>query len=161
MGSPEYRTNCKLGQLILSCGQVMQYLFNTTPSRSRNMRAIKASSNVTTELRLRAHLIRNGIAGWKVRAIDVPGCPDFFFPRRRVAVFVDGCFWHGCPRCGHTPKTNRPYWIKKLARNKRRDAQIRRALRSEGIKVLRFWECRLRDEPSACLRRLFTLLDRV
>jgi len=139
----------------------MQYLFNTTPSRSRNMRAIKARSNATTELRFRAHLIRNRIAGWKIRATDVPGCPDFFFACKRIAVFVDGCFWHGCPRCGHIPKTNRPYWIKKLARNKRRDAQIRRTLRSKGIQVLRFWECRLRDEPSSCIKSLSMLLRRL
>lgn len=138
----------------------MLYIFKTTPSRSRNMQAIKADSNATTELRFRAHLIRNRIAGWKVRAKDVPGCPDFFFPRERLAVFIDGCFWHGCPRCGHTPKTNRPYWTKKLARNKRRDAQIRRTLRSQGTRVLRFWECRLRNDAGSCLKRLAALLDR-
>jgi DNA mismatch endonuclease (patch repair protein) len=138
----------------------MSYVFATTTSRSRNMRAIKANSNATTELRLRAHLIRNRVAGWKVRAKAVPGCPDFFFPNERIAVFVDGCFWHGCPKCGHTPKSNRTYWSKKLARNQQRDAQIRRKLRSSGIKVLRLWECQLRDDPSSCLERLFVLLRR-
>ncbi|MGA7894254.1 MAG: very short patch repair endonuclease [Candidatus Sulfotelmatobacter sp.] len=134
--------------------------FNTTSQRSQNMRAIKSNSNATTELRLRGHLMRSQIVGWKVRTEAVLGCPDFFFPAQRVAVFVDGCFWHGCPKCGHTPKTNRPYWRKKLARNKQRDAQIKRTLRSDGIRVLRLWECQLRDKPSSCLKRLFILLGR-
>jgi DNA mismatch endonuclease Vsr len=123
------------------------------------MRAIKARSNATTELRFRAHLIRNGIAGWKVCVKGLPGCPDFFFPGNRIAVFVDGCFWHGCPKCGHTPKSNRPYWTKKLASNKRRDLQVGRTLRSKGIRVLRLWECQLRDEPTSSLDRLRRLLD--
>jgi DNA mismatch endonuclease Vsr len=136
----------------------MPHAFATTDRRSQNMRAIKSRSNATTELRLRAHLMRNGIAGWKLHATNMPGCPDFFFPAQRVAVFVDGCFWHGCPRCGHTPKTNRPYWRKKLARNKQRDAQIKGFLRSDGVKVLRLWECQLRDNPKSCLKRLIAVL---
>lgn len=128
--------------------------------RSSNMRAIRSDSNATTEQRLRAHLIRNRIANWKVRVKDVHGCPDFFFPIERIAIFVDGCFWHGCPKCGRTPKTNRPYWSKKLARNKQRDAQTTRNLRSRGTRVLRLWECQLRDNPSSCLRRLLTMLER-
>lgn len=126
--------------------------------RSRNMRAIKAISNATTELRLRGYLVKNGIKGWRVRAKNVNGCPDFFFPKERVAVFVDGCFWHGCPKCGHIPKTNRLYWSKKLARNKSRDAQVGRILRASGIEVLRFRECQVRDRPIVCLRRLASIL---
>lgn len=137
----------------------MPYIFATTAKRSQNMRAIKSHTNATTESRLRGHLIRNCIAGWKLRPKAVLGCPDFFFQTERVAVFVDGCFWHGCPKCGHMPKTNRPYWRKKLARNKQRDAQITRTLRSQGLRVLRFWECQLRDNPSFCLKRLFILLE--
>jgi DNA mismatch endonuclease (patch repair protein) len=138
----------------------MPYLFATTARRSQNMRAIKSRSNATTELRLRAYLIRNRVIGWRVDANDISGSPDFFFPREHTAVFVDGCFWHGCPRCGHTPKTNRPYWRKKLARNKQRDAQITRKLRSSGTRVLRLWECQLRDKPGSCLKKLFILLGR-
>jgi len=136
----------------------MSLPFKTTPGRSRNMRAIKARSNATTELLLRAHLIRNGVSGWKVGVRQVPGTPDFYFKNERVAVFVDGCFWHGCPKCGHIPKTNRPYWRKKLTGNKQRDVLIKRMLRSQGVRVLRLWECRLRDSPSSCLKRLFIML---
>jgi DNA mismatch endonuclease (patch repair protein) len=132
--------------------------FRTTKQRSRNMRAIRGASNATTELRLRAHLVRNGIAGWRVREKVVPGRPDFYFPRKRIAVFVDGCFWHGCPKCGHTPKANRGYWIEKLAHNKLRDAQVGRLLRSKGIRVLRLWECQLRDRPEVYLKKLAACL---
>jgi len=132
--------------------------FDTTRQRSRNMRAIKASSNATTELRFRAHLIRSQIVGWKVRAKDVPGCPDFFFPRKHVAVFVDGCFWHGCPRCGHTPKSNLGYWKRKLGRNKARDRTVNRELRSRGFTVIRIWECEIKRNPRKCLLSLFRSL---
>lgn len=132
--------------------------FDTTRQRSQNMRAIKSNSNATTELRLRGHLISSQIVGWKVRPKGILGSPDFFFPAQRVAVFVDGCFWHGCPRCGRTPKANRGYWRTKLARNKRRDAQVKRTLRSHGIRILRFWECQLRDRPTRCLAKLSILV---
>jgi DNA mismatch endonuclease (patch repair protein) len=134
--------------------------FNTTPARSRNMRAIRANSNATTELRLRAYLVKNRIAGWKLHPKKVPGCPDFFFSEERLAVFVDGCFWHGCPKCGHIPKSNRPYWREKLQRNKRRDARVRRILRSERISLVRLWECDLRDSPGSCLKKLLIALGR-
>jgi DNA mismatch endonuclease (patch repair protein) len=104
--------------------------------------------------------MRSGIRGWQMHVAAVPGCPDFFFPGYGLAVFVDGCFWHGCPKCGHTPKTNWQYWRKKLARNKQRDAQMTRTLRSHGTRVLRLWECQLRDKPSSCLKRLLILLGR-
>ena len=135
--------------------------FSSTPAARRaNMRAITSRGNRTTERKLRAMVMRSGIRGWQMHVAAAPGCPDFFFPRQDLAIFVDGCFWHGCPRCGHTPKTNRSYWRKKLARNKQRDAQITRTLRSHAIRVLRLWECQLRDKPSSCLKRLFVLLGR-
>jgi len=125
-----------------------------SPARSANMRAIRSRGNRTTELKFRALIVGSGIRGWKMHVPTLPGCPDFFFSNERIAVFVDGCFWHGCPKCGHTPKSNRRYWSKKLARNKQRDAQIRYKLGLSRIKVLRFWECELRDESNSCLKRL-------
>jgi DNA mismatch endonuclease (patch repair protein) len=66
--------------------------------------------------------------------------PDFVFPKLRLAVFVDGCFWHGCPRHATQPKSNRAFWNKKLSANKKRDALVPRVLRSAGWQVLRIWE---------------------
>lgn|SRR5208283_677349 len=122
--------------------------------RSRNMRAIKSRSNKTTELRLRALLMRYRIKGWKLHPNSVPGAPDFLLEKLRVAIFVDGCFWHGCPRCGHVPKTNRAYWAAKITRNKSRDLRVTRKLREQGFRVLRIWECQLRISPEKCVSRI-------
>lgn len=65
---------------------------------------------------------------------------DVVFPRARVAVFVDGCFWHGCPLHGIVPKANADYWKAKLARNQERDEEVTRALRTDGWTVIRLWE---------------------
>jgi len=132
----------------------MQNQFNTTLTRSRNMRAIKSRNNRTTERRLRAYLAQMGIKGWRVRPANLVGRPDFVFSVRRIALFTDGCFWHGCPRCGHIPHTNRAYWKAKIARNKKRDSKIARALRNLGYRVTRVWECQLREDPNRCIRRV-------
>lgn len=77
---------------------------NVPEKRSRTMAAIRGKHNRTTELRLKMALIRRGIKGWKLHASELPGKPDFYFKNKRLAVFVDGCYWHGCPRCGHIPE---------------------------------------------------------
>ena len=125
-----------------------------SPSRSANMRAITARGNRTTEARLRALLVRAGIRGWKLHALTFPGTPDFLFAREKIAVFTHGCFWHGCPRCGHLPRTNSVYWRAKIARNQMRDRRAQRALRRSGYVVVAIWECQLRRSPSRCLRRI-------
>lgn len=122
--------------------------------RSRNMSAIRSSGNKTTEKRLTLLLRRKGIRGWKLHPDKIVGKPDFVIAQKRVAVFVDGCFFHGCPRCGHIPKTNKPYWAAKIARNKRRDVVISRALRKSGYRVVRIKECQLRTNPERCLNRI-------
>lgn len=137
----------------------MTFRFQTTPSRSRNMRAIGAKHGRTTEWRLRAALVAKGVRGWSMNVETLAGIPDFYFPRCRLAVFVDGCFWHGCPNCGHIPKSNRRYWIQKLAHNKRRDRTNRRRLRIQGIRVLRFWECELRESLNVCTRTVTKALN--
>ena len=126
----------------------------TSEARRSNMRAIRSNRNKTTELKLRGLIVASGISGWQMHRSELPGRPDFYFSEKRLAVFVDGCFWHGCPRCGHTPRTNSEYWIAKLARNQKRDSNVSKALRRKGIRVLRFWECRLRQNPAMCLTRL-------
>ena len=124
------------------------------------MRAIRSAGNRTTEMHLRAILVQHAISGWRLREKDIPGIPDFFFSNERLAVFVDGCFWHGCPKCGHIPKTNRAYWRAKISRNRVRDARITRQLRRLGFSVVRLWECDLRTRPSTCLRRIERALKR-
>jgi DNA mismatch endonuclease (patch repair protein) len=124
------------------------------PSRSRNMRAIKASGNRTTEARLRLALVRSRIRGWVLRPSHVEGKPDFYFSVQKLAIFVDGCFWHGCPRCGHIPRTNTEFWKSKISINKRRDRSVSAGLATAGIKVLRVWECELRRNLDAVMQAL-------
>lgn len=124
-----------------------------TAVNSARMRAVKAKGNKSTEARLRSMLVRAGIRGWKLHLGNIVGKPDFYFPERKVAVFVDGCFWHGCPRCGHVPKANHPYWKAKIERNVQRDRANNARLNELGISVLRFWEHELRLEPRQVVQR--------
>lgn len=128
--------------------------------RSRNMRSIRSSQNKTTERRLRTYLVNSRLRGWVVQPEGVPGSPDFLFPLRRLAIFVDGCFWHGCPHCGHIPKRNKNYWRAKIARNRKRDAAVSRRLRSQAFSVVRIWECDLRSRPEFCLSKIKRFLRR-
>ena len=84
-------------------------------------------------------LVRTGIKGWTLHP-TITGKPDFFFPKQRFALFVDGCFWHGCPRCGHIPSTRTLFWKNKIERNRVRDKRTVRILKADGIRSLRIWE---------------------
>jgi|ERR1043166_6683491 DNA mismatch endonuclease (patch repair protein) len=129
-------------------------------TRSANMRAIKSHNNRSTEWRLRSLLMRSQCRGWRLRAPGFLGKPDFVFPDANLLLFIDGCFWHGCPKCGHIPSTNTRYWTAKIIRNKERDKRYSRVLRSEGYRVLRIWECELKKNPGRCLQRLLNKLIR-
>jgi DNA mismatch endonuclease (patch repair protein) len=111
----------------------------TKAKRSQIMSAIRSRGNKETELKFAAILRATGITGWR-RHQPLPGRPDFVFRRERVAIFVDGCFWHGCPKHGGKPEDNRAYWIPKLLRNQERDSEINHLLKKEGWRVLRIWE---------------------
>src|SRR5688500_15793960 len=82
---------------------------NVPKVRSRAMSAIRGKNNRSTEIKFRMALVRAGISGWSIHE-NLPGRPDVYFSGARVAVFLDGCFWHGCARCGHIPKTNSLFW---------------------------------------------------
>jgi DNA mismatch endonuclease (patch repair protein) len=107
--------------------------------RSRVMAAIRSKGNKETELRLARIFRHYRITGWR-RHQPVTGKPDFIFRRQKLAVFVDGCFWHGCPRCYHRPKSNRKYWDAKIIRNRARDRYVTKALRQRGWRIIRIWE---------------------
>lgn len=99
------------------------------------------------------------LKGWR-RHLSLPGRPDFAWPKEKVAVFVDGCFWHG-HTCGKdiTPRTNAEEWREKIQRNRHRDGRISRILRNDGWIVIRIWECRLRKRPHEELGRIRRFLD--
>lgn len=107
--------------------------------RSWIMAQVKSYGNISTEARLMTVFRENGLTGWR-RRYPLVGKPDFVFPRARVAVFVDGCFWHGHPTKCRMPKANREYWEQKIARNVARDRLVTRRLREKGWKVVRIWE---------------------
>jgi DNA mismatch endonuclease (patch repair protein) len=129
----------------------MVYLENTASlektrfgglTRSEIMSRIRGKGNEKTELRLARFLRAEGVSGWR-RHLMIPGRPDFSFPRQKVAVFVDGCFWHGCPKCFRLPKQNRAFWKAKIEGNRKRDRSVNGRLRRLGWHVLRIWECQL------------------
>jgi DNA mismatch endonuclease (patch repair protein) len=125
-----------------------------TPERSRIMAAIRGKGNKSTERRLQMALVRNAIGGFVLHPMGVAGKPDFYFMKKHLAVFVDGCFWHGCRRCGHIPKSNSSFWAQKIQRNRQRDRRIQHVLAAKGIQVLRFWEHQLAEELDACVSRV-------
>jgi DNA mismatch endonuclease (patch repair protein) len=120
--------------------------------RSAVMAAIRSKGNRETEAVLKQILVKAGVRGWR-RHLDLPGRPDFSFPRSKLTIFVDGCFWHGCKKCYRAPAGNADYWKLKLVRNRRRDRQINRVLHDKGWRVIRIWQHSLRD-PAAILRRI-------
>ncbi len=80
---------------------------------------------------------------------------DFIFPKSRTVIFVDGCFWHGCPKHTTQPKNNRAFWRRKFSRNKKRDQLVNRTLRKSGWRVLRVWEHELvRTNEAQLVRRI-------
>lgn len=127
-------------------------------THSRRMSAIKGQGNKSTEARFRAMLVRAGVRGWTIQTRAIKGRPDFFFPGKNVAVFLDGCFWHGCARCGHIPARNRPFWQAKIERNQKRDRDTDQYLLDHGIQPIRFWEHDLRERPKECVLHIKSVI---
>jgi DNA mismatch endonuclease (patch repair protein) len=153
----------------------------TKAKRSEVMSRIRSRGNRDTELALAALFRRHWITGWRrqilmriaecgarngkagasrtsfrthrsaFRAFSVR--PDFTFPKLRLAVFVDGCFWHACPKHATKPRNNAAFWRKKLAANCARDRLVTRTLRATGWRVLRIWEHELAKRHEAKLVR--------
>lgn len=118
------------------------------------MTAVRSKGNKTTERKLRMALVRAKLTGWILHPKGISGRPDFFFPRSQLAVFVDGCFWHGCPQCSHLPKRNSDFWKAKIERNHERDAQNSEKLRECRIHVIRIWEHELAEVMPDCIARI-------
>ena len=128
----------------------------TIEKRSAVMSVIRSRGNKDTELRLISIFRAYGITGWR-RNYPLHGRPDFVFRSKRLAIFADGCFWHGCPKHGRKPTSNQDYWIPKLLRNQARDRQVTKTLRRKGWNVLRLWEHHLLDHAKTaalCNREL-------
>jgi len=126
----------------------------TKERRSQVMSLVRGYGNKETELVLVKFFRRNKIKGWR-RHASLFGKPDFVFQNVQLAVFVDGCFWHGCPKHKRTPKSNSEFWIHKFSINKKRDIIVNRTLRSQGWRILRIWEHELtRRNEARLLQRI-------
>ena len=123
--------------------------------RSYVMSRIRSIGNETTETALIRIFRSHGVSGWRRRS-TLSGRPDFIFPHRKIAVFADGCFWHGCPRHFRMPTTNREYWSEKISGNRSRDRRVSQRLRRSGWAVWRLWECTIRRGtlPQRLLKQL-------
>ena len=110
--------------------------------RSEVMSLIRSRGNKATELRLIEIFREFHITGWR-RNQPLFGKPDFTFRRERVVVFVDGCFWHGCPKCYKRPGSNQEFWDTKIANNRKRDRRVSCELHSLGWTVIRVWQHQL------------------
>ena len=122
--------------------------------RSHVMSCIRGRGNKDTELALICIFRKEHITGWR-RHHPLFGNPDFVFPKLRLAVFVDGCFWHSCPLHSTKPKNNAVFWEKKLQGNEVRDRLVSKTLRAQGWRVLRIWEHDLsRTNEVILVRRL-------
>src|SRR3989338_1148177 len=111
----------------------------TKAKRSEVMSRIRGSGNKGTEIALAKLFRKHGVTGWR-RNQPLFGKPDFTFRGQQIVVFVDGCFWHGCPKHCSMPANNREFWEKKLTANKERDRLVTQTLRKQGWRVIRVWE---------------------
>ena len=126
----------------------------TRKKRSEVMSHIRGRGNKETELALMKIMRRKGITGWR-RKQSLFGNPDFVFRKERLVLFVDGCFWHGCPKHYQQPTNNQDFWKEKFQLNKKRDRLVNRTLHRAGWRVLRIWEHDLtRKNEVRCVRRI-------
>jgi DNA mismatch endonuclease (patch repair protein) len=119
----------------------------TKEKRSEMMASVRSKGNKTTEGRIVDLFRKNKIVGWRRHNKKLPGTPDFSFQKEKVAIYVDGCFWHGCDKCYVAPKSNEEFWKKKIETNMKRDRANRLLVRRMGWKHVRIWEHEIRKNP--------------
>lgn len=117
----------------------------TSAERSRIMARVKSSGNKSTEVLFLEILKKERISGWR-RGYPLLGKPDLVFPHSKIVIFLDGCFWHGCPHHCRIPTANQEYWISKISRNRKRDKRIVTSLRKKGWLVIRIWEHEIKEK---------------
>lgn len=126
----------------------------TKEQRSYNMSRIK-SRDTKPEL-----VMREALKGLRFQyQPSIFGKPDFASKKHNIAVFIDGCFWHGCPKCYREPSENNEFWKNKISGNKKRDRQVTRRMRQDGWRVVRIWEHIIRKNPDVAARRIKRMLS--
>ena len=113
------------------------------------------------ELQLRKALYKKGLRGYRLHLKKLPGSPDIAFTKRKIVIFINGCFWHGCPYCRlGLPKSNEEFWGGKFKKNKERDKKKTTLLRQKGWKVIVVWECQIKKNLEKQIQRIKeTLVD--
>ncbi|WP_170122752.1 very short patch repair endonuclease [Mucilaginibacter oryzae] len=130
----------------------------TDKNVSKRMKGNK-SKGTKPEILLRKVLTNKGIKGYRICYTDIIGKPDIVFIKKRIAVFVHGCFWHSCPSCNlKVPNKNNEFWLKKLTGNKNRDKIVLDTLETAGWTVVTVWECKLKNNPEEEVNRIGSLI---
>lgn len=115
-------------------------------TRSRVMSKIRSKNTVIETI------LKNLLKGLHLRQYPkIYGNPDFGSKKRKIAIFVDGCFWHKCPKCYVKPKSNKKYWLPKIEKNVERDKKINKRLKKEGWRVIRVWEHKIKSNPESSI----------
>lgn len=131
----------------------------TSDAVRKSMKGNRAS-NTKPELELRRLLRDAGYPGYRIHWRKAPGRPDIAYPGRKIAIFVNGCYWHRCPHCHPpTPKAHSEFWERKFELNRERDARKTAELEAAGWRVITIWECELAKAPSAVIERLVGQLN--
>ena len=130
--------------------------FLNVAEATRRTMAANSSTETKPEVNLRKALWAAGVRGYRKNVRKLPGKPDIVFGPRKVAIFIDGCFWHACPHCGRFvyPKKNADYWHEKIESNKRRDVEVRAQLERQGYTVLTVWDCEVKKHLQDCVIRV-------
>lgn len=113
--------------------------------------------NTAPEIKLRKMLFAAGIRGYRIH-YNLPGKPDVVFIKKKIAIFVDGCFWHKCPVDFQEPATRKEFWIKKIQSNIDRDKKVNEQLKRDGWTVIRIWEHEIKKEPEKTVKKIVALL---
>jgi len=124
----------------------------TKKQRSFNMSQIKGK-NTKPEVILRRLLYSKGIRGYRIH-YKIFGKPDIVFIKKKIVIFIDGCFWHKCPVCFVKPETRMEFWMEKIEKNVERDKTVNKNLEKEGWVVLRFWEHEIDKSPDRVVSKI-------
>lgn len=131
---------------------------HTKEQRSYNMSMVKCR-DTGLEVSFRKMLFASGVRGYRIH-YKLPGKPDIVFPKQKLAVFVDGCFWHKCPKCFKSPESNKTFWRVKIDGNAERDKKVTAALRKSGWKVTRIWQHEIKKDINKSYQKVIKLLNR-
>lgn len=131
--------------------------FYTTKQRSKTMSKIRGKNSVPEMLLRKALWLKN--IRFRIHRKDLPGRPDLTIEKYKLAVFVDGDFWHGFDWTERKPKSNQGFWIPKIERNMQRDQQVNQQLHEMGYTVMRFWEHEVRRNLHACVNQVMLYLE--